>query len=88
MIMFSITCIVISEFSETFAFKCMKIFMIKCIINFHLFFQKILVWLQKREVRLREFTPVGSDFDTIKVQWNQVKVLESLIIHLCLIVIL
>ena len=51
---------------------------------YHFVFQKILVWLQKREVRLREFTPVGSDFDTIKVQWNQVKVWTSTVLYRCM----
>lgn len=55
-----------------------------CLNIHHSVFQKILVWLQKREVRLREFTPVGSDFDTIKVQWNQVKVGISTVLYRCM----
>ena len=45
--------------------------------SFHelpVYFQKTLVWLQKREDRLKEFQPVAGNFDTIKDQWNEVKV--------------
>ncbi|OWF34915.1 Dystonin [Mizuhopecten yessoensis] len=38
---------------------------------------KLLVWLQKREVCMREMGKVGSDFETIKVQWNAVKVFKA-----------
>ena len=43
-------------------------------------FQKTLVWLQKREDRLKEFQPVASNFDTIKDQWNEVKVCKNILV--------
>lgn len=42
----------------------------------HFIFQKTLVWLQKREDRLKDFGPVSGDFGAIKEQWNDVKVFQ------------
>lgn len=36
--------------------------------------QKTLVWLQKREDKMKELGPVAGDFAKIKNQWNEVKV--------------
>ncbi|KAK3581860.1 hypothetical protein CHS0354_032763 [Potamilus streckersoni] len=38
---------------------------------------KMLVWLQKREDRLREFKPVASEFDAIKGQLNEIKLFKA-----------
>ncbi|XP_041359572.1 microtubule-actin cross-linking factor 1, isoforms 1/2/3/5-like isoform X3 [Gigantopelta aegis] len=38
---------------------------------------KLLVWLQKKEERLCDLEPIGTDFETIKDQWHELKTFKA-----------